>query len=1137
MPSKVSIYQKESTVSAFVAVAQPEAPTTQTQAAATASNFAVFFIYSTKLKFYTILVTIKYTIYFCDCKNFCGQIAVKIFKNVHWLCYNTLMNLSVIAPTLGEALEELKKYISANEGRGRRTVIFCEDRLTLVAERAVCAAVGGTFNTAVYTFARFMSAERQGDEKLLSSQGSAIVIRGIIERNRENLRLFRRLSASAAARSLYDTIALLYSSGISPEDIAEAPAKGMLADKLKDIALIYGEYTAFLQESGRLDRNVYLRLLPAVIEKSQKIAGADVVFLGFQAFTGTVSECVKACMRTAQNSCGIFVGGAPDIYANEAPAQFQAFSSGLGGCRTVTVKSELVPEAERIRQNLFDPRCFHSAGGYSPKVHIFEAEDAERELEFIAASIKKFVLDGGERYFKISVMLSDVNSYRPALSRVFSQYKIPYYVDERRALSEHPLSSFLCAYLECAAGGCAPQDVDDVISNHLFGLSFKERSIFRNYVLRCANYRGGVRREPRADICAALGFDIAAVPAVRARFLKGLSFLPSGKASSDRWAQGIKELLEYFSCEKVLEGISKEAENTYPARAQFNARAFGGVLSVVDETEELGLGAPYTAREYKKLLASGFAAAEISLIPPKADAVFVGDISETVNAGSNVVFAAGLTGDVPPAGSDTALLTDRELTSLESLNLKISPKISQVNRRRRETVALNLCAFKEQLYLSYPALSGGNETVRSEIIPYIIAMFTGEDGKKPVVVTQKALALSQKGLPYYCSELVPALKMLAGGTLRPEVNSALYAVLESRGHAAEAEGVLKREEEFKHISGGRRLFSSKTGSVSATLLEQYFSCPYKNFAAQGLKLNERPEGSVQPRETGNLIHEVLKELASAIPSIGSEDEARSWGAEQAEKLFASPDYSQLAEGVSGKYFKSRLCAEAAAVSAGVYRQLAASNFKIRGVERWYYMPVGDGVSAGGKVDRIDECEDMVRVIDYKTGKISYTAEEYYAGIKLQLPLYLLAASKGKRPAGAYYFPANIEFSDKPSGDFTLKGFMDCGADVVHNSDTTISDKQRSAFVDAYLNGRKLTGNLTEEDFAYFIEYSALIARRGAAEMFGGNISPSPYVGACEYCRMGGMCGFAAGLENTPRCVEGVTCADVANIVKKIKGDD
>ena len=152
-------------------------------------------------------------------------------------------------------------------------------------------------------------------------------------------------------------------------------------------------------------------------------------------------------------------------------------------------------------------------------------------------------------------------------------------------------------------------------------------------------------------------------------------------------------------------------------------------------------------------------------------------------------------------------------------------------------------------------------------------------------------------------------------------------------------------------------------------------------------------------------------------------------------------------------------------------------------------------------------------------------------------MYLLAASRGKRPAGAYYFPANIEFKDKEGGDFTLTGFMDSGEEVVKNSDKTLGEKERSKYFDAYLNGRTLAGNLSEAEFSDFIDYSALIAYRGAEEMFGGNITPSPYTGACEYCKMGGMCGFAEGTDADGREVSGVTCADIARAVKKQKGEE
>ena len=69
------------------------------------------------------------------------------------------MIYSINCAALSVALEELKKIVSANEERGVKTLVFCEDRLTLAAERTVCAAVGGTFLTSVCTFARFLAAE------------------------------------------------------------------------------------------------------------------------------------------------------------------------------------------------------------------------------------------------------------------------------------------------------------------------------------------------------------------------------------------------------------------------------------------------------------------------------------------------------------------------------------------------------------------------------------------------------------------------------------------------------------------------------------------------------------------------------------------------------------------------------------------------------------------------------------------------------------------------------------------------------------------------------------------------------------------------------------------------------------------
>ena len=183
---------------------------------------------------------------------------------------------AVSCAALSTALEKLKNIVKANEEKQKRTVIFCEDRLSLAAERTVCSAVGGTFLTSVYTFARFLSSEAGKPPNVLSAQGSAMAVRRIIEEHKAELKLFKKLSAAGAAQSVYDTIALLYSSRVSAEDVKRAAESGgLLGGKLHDLAIIYAAYEEYLKQSGFIDRNSYLKQLAPVIESSAKIRGRD----------------------------------------------------------------------------------------------------------------------------------------------------------------------------------------------------------------------------------------------------------------------------------------------------------------------------------------------------------------------------------------------------------------------------------------------------------------------------------------------------------------------------------------------------------------------------------------------------------------------------------------------------------------------------------------------------------------------------------------------------------------------------------------------------------------------------------------------------------------------------------------------
>lgn len=1045
------------------------------------------------------------------------------------VCYNGGMIKASVCPALYAALEKLKSVISANKKAERKTLIFCEDRLTLAAERTVCAAVGGTFSVSVYTFARFLSSERGKRADVLTAQGSAMAIRKIIEEKRDSLKLFGRFSAAAAAGAVYDTIALLYSSKISAQDLLKADADGLLESKLHDIAAIYAEYETYLENSGKIDRNAYLSELPQIIENSKKIAGSDVVFLGFQSFTRSSLDCAKAAFRSAKNVYGLFIGGAEEIYVNEALSSFESAAEEFGGAEVERVKSKLSDESEILRKSLFDPETFHTKNPVkTDKVHLFEASDEEEELEFIAASIKKFVLEGKERYANISVMLPDVAAAERGLRRVFSQYRIPYYADRRHTLSEHAVSKFILDYLSCLAQGCPVKECDAVISSPLFPAAREDKDIYRNYALRLANFRGGVKREPNPEILEKMNFDFDAVQRVRSVFLKGLYCLKTGTAAEV--CQGVRNLLESLEVKAALENLAEKFKNDYPAESEFSGRVYEATLGVLAEAEIIAGGGKMPVSEFIKILKSGFGALEISLIPPKADAVFVGDIAATANTGSGVVFAAQLTDDVPASSADTALLTDSEISQLEGANLAISPKIRQVNMRRREQTALNICAFKNQLYLSYPVRLGGEESGVSEIIAYAKHAFLTPAGGELKAVNIKRLEKSDAALVYYCSEKIPALKRLTTSP-RAETLSAVYECLKEGGFEKEADAAIEAPRQ-KVLSDGRALFVSYN-SITPTMLETYFLCPYRNFVQNGLKLQEREEGSLRPVDTGNFIHTVLQRVAPEMDKLTAET-VITRAEEIADGLLKDAPYSSLTDSKSGGYTAKALVKEAGVIASGMYEQLANSSFKVESAEYKCEVPLDGGVKIFGRIDRVDVCGDLVRIIDYKTGAIDPSPAKYYMGLKLQLPLYLTSASKGRRAAGAYYFPASVEYKDKADGVFRLQGYMDGSDEVVSRSDVTLQPKEKSKYFDAYLGGGRSDKAMPPEVFSGFLEYSQAVARQGASEMLGGNIAPSPAEDACSFCKAGGSCAFAVGTDGEERSSRSLKCGEIADVVKRLK---
>ena len=91
------------------------------------------------------------------------------------------------AYTLSECMEAVAEQIASLESKGEQNLIFCEDRLTLIAERAIVNRLGGSFLTRVTTFTRFLGETN----KTLTKQGSVMAVGEVMTNLQQQKKLLK----------------------------------------------------------------------------------------------------------------------------------------------------------------------------------------------------------------------------------------------------------------------------------------------------------------------------------------------------------------------------------------------------------------------------------------------------------------------------------------------------------------------------------------------------------------------------------------------------------------------------------------------------------------------------------------------------------------------------------------------------------------------------------------------------------------------------------------------------------------------------------------------------------------------------------------------------------------------------------
>ena len=996
---------------------------------------------------------------------------------------------------------------------GEKNLVFCEEKASLMTERRICQRFSGSFNTEVYSFGKFLRVKSKRED-ILSKEGSSMAVRKML--SVADLKHLKS-AKSGLAPSLFELIEMLKSAKVSPSSLKGATGEvgGVLKNKLDDVSEVYAIYEDFLSSSGFLDQGSFLTLLPDIIEHDEDVKNANVFIVGFtDGFTGQIEDVILSLLKTAKSVTAIFTKGDNEYaYLNESERRFKTICKKNGLSFTEEkAESGLFNESKVLANALFDPFVKIGEKFATDKIKTFTASSKREELIRVGEEIKRKVLSGA-RYKDFTIAIANSKEYADELAFVFGILDIPYFLDEKKKISVHPLVTLILSYCDLFRKNFKREYLIKFVKNPFVSENRDKAESFCDYIVKYNVDYDRIKKpftfekgedgfkekeEFRKKICAFFGeFDVK-------RLLEGLS---------------VKEKAEEFSTVLKDAGFTEETA--------VNDQAYSFVSGILSEMERISY-TPSDVNEFKDIFKSGIENAEISIIPQYNDAVFVGDFKETALARAKHLFVLGLNDGVPMIKEDVAILNESDMEKLEKLSLFLEPKISIVNRRAKESSLMCLCAFSEELYLSYSAFNeDGSFNRESEIIKTVKDLFTtGEflnfDG---YLSYKEGLYTFAKTINTYGDKNAEVIGNL----------NSFYSVAGKDADEITANGDGKR---VVSIKNGDKLFR---GEVSPTMLENYFKCPFVAFMDNGLKLKEKVKADMDFADIGTLSHAVFEKYMNSFSEVKDRTSSDALVDRIREEQFTDENYARYLNSARGRYLVNSLFREYKAFCFKNFEAYGDSDFKFYKAEARFnsfeeknggLAPIslcGGEIKLKGVIDRIDVFGDYCRIVDYKTGSRDLKDSTLFNGTKLQLYLYALAI-KDKKIAGIYYMPMRDVFSlDAEEPSLTL-GLTLKDDELLPHIDRVFAAGGKSKFISGKNDGRNRS-LLKKEDLDARLEYARRVSELGAKEMLDGVMIASPSAGACDYCKYFSVCGGKGKVRRS------ITVQRKDFIKESLKGDD
>ncbi|WP_099466521.1 helicase-exonuclease AddAB subunit AddB [Konateibacter massiliensis] len=1072
-------------------------------------------------------------------------------------------------------------------------IIIVPEQFTLQTQKDIVSMHPrhGVMNIDIVSFQRlaYRIFEETGGNSLasLDDTGKNLIIRKIASQKQPELRMLgANLKKLGYISEIKSVISELTQYNVEPNQleqlIEETKNKPSLNYKLQDIHVLYKGFKEYLADKF-ITAEELLLVLSRVVKDSAIIQNSVIAIDGFTGFTPVqfvlLEELIKHCKKLMVS---VTIDSREELNLKNEHELFYMSKKMILSLQKIAAETKVEMEEPIFMKE--QVTCRHSGktalGALEKRIFrypvkkyeeeqeeikIFTAKNPLAEIKAIAGEVLRLVREEGYRFQEIAVVSGDIAAYSSYAAKVFKQYDIPAFIDDKRSILMNSFVEFIRAtlkmieedfsydgvfrYLRCDMHPMEREDVDE-LENYCLAFGIRGRKKWEQKWVRTYDL---IQEEKLLEINA-----------LRESLMETVLPLYEVLKAKDTTAKEMIRSLYDFVAKLNLQQKLGEMEREFEAAGELSlakeyAQIYKIVLELFDRVVDLLGDEKLTAKEFREILDAGFEEAKVGIIPPSIDRVVFGDIERTRLDKIKVLFFAGVNeGIIPKNSNKGGIISQIEREALLQYDIELAPTNRQDVYTQKFYLYLNMTKPSEKLYLSYSKTDSQGGTLRaSYLIGTVRKLFPriAIEDKDEVLTSFEGVVCESNGLDYltYCLRQV----MLGN---KPEGFLELYhwynrqtdyeTIIKSLGEAA----YFHNHESKISKAVAKALYGSVLEN-SVTRLEKYAACAFAHFLTYGLELKERREYHFQAMDMGNIFHQVLELFAKRLLQSGydwssiPEEERNNLADLCVEECIIDYGNTVLYSSARNEYVIARIKRIVRRTLWALQNQMVKGKFSPSSYEISFSMADSldsinirlsedERLKLKGRIDRMDLYEDdenvYVKIIDYKSGSTSFDMVALYYGLQLQLVVYLNAAvemeqklkpDKAVIPAGILYYNISDPVVDREEEDseenirqrilekLKMNGLVNSDREIIRMMDDEMENKSSVLPVSFNKDGSlsRYSSAASTEHFHALSRFVDEKIKELGTEILEGNIEIAPYESgnrtACDYCTYKGICGF------------------------------